>query len=506
MSYGHTSYNGYPQIKTQAFDKIANEGIYFNRAYTSSPSCSPSRASVLTGRNAFELEEGAVLFSYLPKKFIVYPEILSQNGYLTGFTGKGWGPGDIAASERTINPAGKEYNTIKTKVTFPFGEVSDISKIDYFRNFKKFLGERSNEQPFCFWFGATEPHRDYQKDVGVLAGKDPSQVIVPGFFPDNEVVKKDILDYLFEIEWYDAQLLKMMSHLDSIGELDNTIVVMTSDNGMPFPRAKSNLYEYGIHLPLAIRWGKNEPRIIDDFISFADFAPTFLEAAKIPIPETMSGKSFYDILKSKKSGQINPDRNNVLVYKERHAWSQLNGKCIPTRGYRKDNWLAIWNIAVDMWPAGDPDPEISFIMWPFSDADEGPTKNDVMRFKHIDGEVEYFDLAYGKRPEFELYDVVKDPFQLNNLAADKQYTPTLTALIAEMKAKLLLHNDPRMTGKGIEHFQNAPYFGRKAIETGWSAPINWNPMTQEQRNALIIKRHAEIEENKLKIKKIYGEE
>ena len=202
-----------------------------------------------------------------------------------------------------------------------------------------------------YWFASYEPHRVYQEGVGKLVGKNPSKVLIPGFFPDTEEIRSDILDYLVEIEWYDMHLLKMMTYLDSIGELENTIVVMTSDNGMPFPRAKANLYEYGAHMPLAIRWGNKLTRVVNYFISFVDFAPTFLEAAKVAIPETMSGKSFYDILKQK-------NKENV---------------------------------------------------------------------------VGYFNMAFGKRPEFELYDIQKDPYQLSNLATNSQYTEILNSLIDEMK-------------------------------------------------------------------------
>ena len=433
MSFGHTSFDGYPEVNTPAFDKIANEGIYFQNAYCSAPSCSPSRAAILTGKNGYELEEGGVLWSYLPGKFLVYQDLLDQNGYLTGYTGKGWGPGDLEIANRYKNPAGKAYNDLKATPVMSCGKVSGISSIDYFSNFKQFLAQREDGQPFSFWFASYEPHRVYQEGVGKLVGKDPSKVLVPGFFPDTEEIRSDILDYLVEIEWYDMHLLKMMTYLDSIGELENTIVVMTSDNGMPFPRAKSNLYEYGAHMPLAIRWGNKLSRVVDDFISFVDFAPTFLEAAKVAIPETMSGKSFYDILLSKKSGQIDPERNTAIIYKERHAWVQPEGECTPVRAYRKDNWLVIWNLAPDMWPAGHPDPEINFNLWPFGDVDDGPSKTEVMKQKNKENVVDYFNMAFGKRPEFELYDIQKDPYQLSNLATNSQYTEILNSLIDEMK-------------------------------------------------------------------------
>ncbi len=506
MSYGHTSYDGYPEVKTPAFDKIANEGMVFTHAYVSTSSCSPSRASILTGRNGYELEEGAVLWSYLPEKFQVYPDILQQYGYHIGYTGKGWGPGNLDIANRKVNPAGTSYNEIKTNPVLSFGEVSNISRIDYFSNFKQFLNGRTKDQPFHFWFSAFEPHRDYQEGIGKLAGKDPSKIKVPDFFPDTGEVRNDILDYLAEIEWYDKHLLKMMSYLDSIGELDNTIVIMTSDNGMPFPRAKANLYEYGTHMPLAIRWGNMVPRIIKDFISFTDFAPTFLEAANIPVPESMSGKSFYNILKSKKSGQVDPERNNVVLYKERHAWVQPNGQCTPVRGYRKDNWLVIWNILPDMWPAGHPDPKVNFNLWPFGDVDNGPTKTEIMKQKNKKGNrIDYYDLSFGKRPEYELYDVERDPFQMNNIANDNRYAKLLTALVDEMKNKLRETNDPRLTGTGTESFEQAPYFGVLAVETGWMSPNRWELLNNQEKEEHLKKMQSELAINRKRLKELYEE-
>jgi uncharacterized sulfatase len=479
--------------------------MVFSHAYCSCPSCTPSRGSVLTGRNGYELEEGAVLWAYLPEKFEVYPEIFGKNGYLTGFTGKGWGPGDLIVPKRSENPAGKEYNKLKNKVQFPFGEVTGISKYDYFNNFKQFLSDRKANQPFCFWYGALEPHRPYDDGTGLLSGKDPSKIKVPDFWPDTKGVRGEILDYLLEIEWYDAHLLKMMNHLDSIGELDNTIVVMTSDNGIPFPRAKARLYEYGIHLPLAIRWGKASTRVIDDFVSFTDFAPTFLEAANIPVPKTMTGKSFYDLLKSKKSGRIDPKRNSIIAYKERHGWVQPNGQCNPSRVYRKDNWSLIWNIFPDMWPAGHPDPIYNAGMWPYAEAGFGPVFRDILMQKNKKGPVDYFNLCFGKVPEYELYNLDTDPYQLKNLAEDANYSKVMVKLTKEMKAKLAETNDPRVTGKGIEHFTNAPCIYSHAIESGFIEPAVWDKMSYEEQQKLLKVKLKEIETVKANLKKYYGE-
>lgn len=179
-----------------------------------------------------------------------------------------------------------------------------IGLTNYYENFRSFMQQRKDGQPFYFWYGATEPHRVYEKGSWKRNGKSLDQVDVPGFLPDSEEVRGDMLDYAVEIEWADSHLSKMLEYLDSIGELNNTIVIVTADNGMPFPRAKANCFEYGVHVPFAVSYPKGFPgkRRVDDPISFVDIAPTILEMAGVK-PDGMlpiSGRSFMNILKSKK--------------------------------------------------------------------------------------------------------------------------------------------------------------------------------------------------------------
>jgi len=116
------------------------------------------------------------------------------------------------------------------------------------------LAKRRPGQPFAFWFGSNDPHRPYEAGSGAKAGLRADRVAVPGFFPDTPEVRSDVLDYLLEVQRFDSQVAALIEALEKAGELDNTIVVVTSDNGMPFPRAKANLYDWGVRMPLAIRW------------------------------------------------------------------------------------------------------------------------------------------------------------------------------------------------------------------------------------------------------------
>ena len=216
-----------------------------------------------------------------------------------GHTGKGWGPGTLAEGI-TRNPAGPEWNERKSPT--PRG----ISDRDYAANFADFLEARSPGQPFFFWYGAHEPHRSYARGLGARPGKSLQDVEVPGFLPDTLEVRSDLLDYFAEIEWFDAQLARILATLEEAGELANTLVIVTSDNGMPFPRAKSNLYDYGTRVPLAVAWRDRIPggRLVTDFVTLAELAPTILEAAGIRAPTTMLERSLLSVLTSHAEGRV----------------------------------------------------------------------------------------------------------------------------------------------------------------------------------------------------------
>ena len=147
----------------------------------------------------------------------------------------------------------------------------------------------------------SEPHRAYERGAGKRTGKDEANVIVPGIFPDNFIVRNDILDYFVEVEYFDKMVVRAIDSLEKLGQLDNTIVVVTSDHGMPFPRAKASLYDAGTHVPLAIRWPKGirKPgRVSKALVNLSDLGPTFLQAAGISVPKMMTGKGLADIFKN----------------------------------------------------------------------------------------------------------------------------------------------------------------------------------------------------------------
>lgn len=468
---GHFGAYGHGWVQTPNFDSVAHRGILFDNAFTCNSKSAPSRACMITGRNSWQLEEAANHWCEFPLKFMSFPEALKRNGYQTGYTGKGWGPGiakNEDGSERRLT--GKPYN--KRKCTPP---TADISPIDYSANFDDFIADRNPAKPFCFWYGAREPHRGYEFASSLKAGKQPTDIdSVPSYWPDNQTVRTDMLDYALEIEYFDYHLGKILSRLDSIGELENTLVIVTSDHGMPFPRVKGQDYYDSNHIPLAVMWGaglKNPGRRSDAMLSVIDFAPTIAEITGIDLEEggmqPITGASFADIIYDKPNPGA--DRSYVLMGKERHDVGRPNDEGYPIRAILRDNYLFIRNYEPGRWPACDPETG-------YMNIDGSPTKTEILKL-HREGDDRYWNLSMGKRGERELYNIAEDPLCLNNLADKKRYKKVMKNLEKEMETRLKSQQDPRMEGKG-EIFDRYPnmskshqYWNRS--RGGEKLPTNW---------------------------------
>ena len=429
----HSSSYGDAVVKTPTFDSIAANGALFSNAYISSPSCTPSRNAILTGQHFFRLKSGGNLWSVYPEGFPTYVQALKADGYFVGSYRKAFGPGDDGGRE----VAGKKFSSL-----------SD------------FLRQRPDDQPFCFWFGASDPHRTYIWESGARSGMKVEDVEVPAFYPNSEIIRKDILDYYWEVQRFDRQVGEALALLEEKGEIDNTIVVMTGDHGFPFPRGKSNLYDYGARVPLAIKWHKAIPkdRVITDFVSTTDLAPTFLEAAGVDILPGTTGRSLLPILKSYAQGRVSSDREFVLTGKERHTLAQLDHPGgTPMRAIRTDNFLYIHNFKPDRWPAGHPDG--SYHGKIYMDVDASPTKDVLIECKDDPDMGIYWQLSFGKRPADELYDLRLDPVQLHNVADRTEYVDTLERLKGKLFSELERYEDPRIIG-GANAFDSYKYTGR----------------------------------------------
>lgn len=444
--YGHAGAYGSRFVKTPAFDRVAREGVLFTRAFTPNAKCAPSRAVILTGRNSWQLEEAANHIPYFPAKFKTWAEALRDNGYFTGLTAKGWAPGVAQdAQGKAREMAGKPFN--QRKLTPP---TTGIDRNDYAANFEDFLNAAPQNAPWSFWYGALEPHRAYEYGSGVAkGGKQLSDIErVPGYWPDNETVRNDLLDYALEVEHFDQHLARMLATLEKRGLLKNTLVIVTSDHGPPFPRAKGQAYDASNHVPLAVMWqgGIKAPgRTVNDYVSFADLAPTIIELAGLQWSKTgmqpAIGRSLRELLFATKAGQVNPARDHVLVGKERHDVGRPHDVGYPLRGIHKNDWLYLRNYAPDRWPAGNP--ETGYL-----NCDGGATKTVILQARRAGTEKRHWQLAFGKRPPEELYDLRRDPDCLNNLAGNPTFSAQQARLKAQMERELKAQGDPRMFGQG----------------------------------------------------------
>ncbi len=429
QSWLHTSMAGDPVVRTPNFDRIAKQGAYCRNAFCCAPSCSPSRAAVLSGQEPFRLGDAVNLRGPIPADVPLYPDLLAQAGYQVGMTGKGWGPGEFNNNGRTVNPAGADFG-------------AELKRTDMVQGFDRFLNQCNADQPFCFWLGSYDPHRTYDPGCGRAAGLDPQRVNVPPFLPDVPQVREDIINYMAEIQRFDDDLGQALAMLEAYGQLDDTLIVVTSDNGMPFPRAKANLYEYGTHMPLAIRWpGHIAPgRTMDDLVSFADFAPTFLDAAGVAIPSTMSGRSLLSTLTSDRP-DLAPHRESLITTFERHVTEARAGEVgYPMRALRTADHLYIRNFHPERWPAGDP-PQYSDV--DINNKRGSLSKDYMLDHSDVPQVAPLFKLAFDKRPPEELYDVNQDPANMHNLAADPQYAALLQMMRAKMQQQLTALQDAR---------------------------------------------------------------
>lgn len=452
QSWMHASAYGCSWVQTPGFDRVAREGLLFKNAYTPNAKCAPSRACILTARNTWQLEAACNHWCHFPSQFKTYPEALNDQGYHVGWTGKGWAPGIAKdADGKSRQMTGKRYATEKSKPP-----TKSISSNDYAANFETFLAD-ADAKPWCFWFGATEPHRGYEYGTGVSVGGKSIDDIdeVPPFWPDNPVTRNDMLDYALEIEHFDSHLSRMLQQLESTGQLDNTLIIVTADNGMPFPRVKGQSYEMSSHLPLAIMWkqGIQQPgRRIEDLVSFIDFAPTIMQAAGIAWDDTgmkeSPGRSLLPIFAAAESKR--PHRECVVFGKERHDIGRPEDQGYPMRGIVAGDFLYVHNYETNRWPSGNP--ETGYL-----NCDGSPTKTELLNGRRYGTDLAgRWQMAFGKRPAEELYRISSDRYCMNNLAAIPAFETVRQQLAAKLLQRLQDEKDPRIDDPS-NYFESMPY-------------------------------------------------
>ncbi|MEM6469073.1 MAG: sulfatase [Planctomycetota bacterium] len=474
-------------VSTPNFDSIARRGVLFTRAFVSAPSCTPCRSSLLSGKHFWQCERASILQGAVwDFSNDAYPLLLEEAGYRIGHTYKVWSPGQPAdaphGGKRTsFNSAGRRFNGFSQNVLRPGNRSATKEQLlnEVRGNIRSFLdadddGNLDGEQPFCYWLGPTNCHRKWIKGSGKkLWNIDPDDLKgkLPPYLPDVPSIREDFADYLGEVKAFDASLAVMEKELKRLGQWENTLLVISGDHGIPgFPRGKCNLYDLGVAVPLAVHWPagiKTADRVIDDFVSLPDLAPTFLEAAKVAIPESMSARSLMPQLRSDQSGHIDKIRDAVFTGRERHVAQARSGNLpYPQRAIRTERFLYIINFEPERFPMGDgpgygkPDGEMPTLekltqntFTAFADLDASPTKAWIAL--HGDVEPEAFRIAFGRRPREELYDIQADPHCMTNLAAKASFETVRADLEQRLLGELRRTGDPRMEADVI--FEAAPY-------------------------------------------------
>ncbi len=365
---------GNPEIHTPNLDKMAQEGILFKRAYVPTPQCSPTRAAILTGLSP-HTSGASRLHVDANSSFPSLIELLKSAGYFTG-------------AYRKVH-----QNHIQSQFDFYGGPKVKLSA---------FFDELPKDKPFYLWFGSRDPHRPYNLEEYDYKHA-PNKVIVPDFLPDTDSVRQDIANYYNEITRFDRESGEILKLLNDHGLTENTIVIMTSDNGMPFPRAKSTLYEPGILVPLIIKWpGKIAAgAITETLVNLMDLTPTWLELAGVKVPTEMEGHSLLPVLHDK---EITEKRDYIFIERNWHDnWD-------PMRGVVSKRYKLIQNYRPEAGTTHTLDRLFS------------PTWNEFERLQS-EGELNnklsyYFDKT---KPVLEFYDLQNDPGEWNNLAEDSKY-------------------------------------------------------------------------------------
>jgi len=378
---------GNSAVRTPNLDRMAGAGARFDNCFAMSPQCSPTRSSILTGC-APHTTLTSRLHTPMPPWQPTFLEPLKERGYFTG-------------AFRKVHQ----------------GPLFD-KRWDFYGGpkaaFEEFFDARPADRPFFLHVGFTDPHRPYA--AGAFSPPhDPGRVLVPSFLPDSPEVRADIAYYYDEIARMDSECGRLLQILAGRKLAENTLIFFTGDNGMPFPRAKGTCYDSGLKVPLLAWWpGKIRPgRVVAGLVSHADFAPTFLEAAGIPKPERMQGRSFAGALLERPfepRGEVFAERNwhdnfdlQRAIRTDRH---KLIFNAVPHQPYRP-----IWDLA--MSPSWQSYVELG--------------KQEKLAPAHR-------RLLEPARPMLELYDLAADPGEFHNLISSPQHTGVREDLLRRLSA------------------------------------------------------------------------
>ncbi len=408
MNWDDCGVYGHPAIHTPNIDQLASEGLRFEHAYLTTNSCSPSRSSILMGK--YPHNTGAEQLHWpVPAGSETFAGELKDSGYYTAAAGK-WHLGDAvrdhfnriyeASTAGFVLPSGEDGQPAKMVAAQPSG----------CEDWEKAIDERPSDKPFFLWLAALDPHREYTQG-SLEPPHSVEDVIVPPHLPDTPEVREDLRLYYDEIGRLDTYVGKVMAKLDAHDIAKNTLILFISDNGRPFPRDKTTLYDGGIRTPWIVRWPARVKAggTTEALVSSIDIGATFLELAGVDAgTRGDEGKSFASVL-------TNPGQSHrEFAFAEDH-WHDYedHGRCVVTTHFK-----LIRNDYADLPPT------------PSADAGRGLSWQAMLKLNEQGKLPPHQQTCFlAPRPKWELYDLERDPGELSNRIDDPAYAATKKRLI-----------------------------------------------------------------------------
>ena len=498
-------------VETPNIDSVARRGVTFTRAFVGSPSCTPCRSSLMSGRHFWQTGRASILINARWDGTIpTWPERLRQSGYHIGLTHKAWSPGEpkdamYGGDRSQYRPAGGMDNHFGQDAMRMIrrgravDEVRATFRDRVRRNFTAFLDDRNDDsRPFHYFYGPMNVHRKYEPGSGrALWNLDPDDLRgrMPPYLPDVVTVREDLTDYVGEVMAFDTAVGVIVDEIRSRGLTDQTVVIISGDHGPPgFPHGKCNLYDFGTSVALIVagpdvRTGE----WADDPVCLPQLCPTILEMTGADPIEGLPNRSLVDVLTvggqtessdtpvdgtdvPKNGSDVEPDNGQdvdprtapaVFFGRERHVGNaRADYRPYPQRAIRTSDHLFIINFRSDRWPLGDPyrlngdnpptfDEVARDTRVTVPDEDAGPTKAAIITGRDAPEMRPFFQHAYGKRPGEELYDLRRDPHQMRNVVAADGYADTADVLRRRLMDELRRTDDPRLVDGG-QFFETPP--------------------------------------------------
>lgn len=441
MAWEDSSPYGNKVVRTPNIERLAQQGMRFDCAILTCSSCSPSRASIMTGRYPHNTDAEQLHWP-LPRAQVTFVEKLKAAGYWTAAAGK-W---HLGPQVKDRFDAVAEAGTAGFQLSDRAAKMIDERDESGCANWVPALKSRPKDKPFFLWLAALDPHRDYKPNAIANPHK-PGDVIVPPYLPDNPEVRRDLALYYDEIARLDEHAGKVLAELDSENVASNTLVIFMADNGRPFPRCKTTVYDSGIKMPFIIRW----PARVEagtscaSLISSIDIAPTLLDLANAQAPPSIQGRSFAKLL-TEPSAKI---REHAFA---EHNWHDYDAH---KRAVRTERFKYIRNFDANL-PNTPP-----------ADAVRSPTFQAMRKLRNAAKlPADQMSCFLKPRPEEELYDLDNDPHELRNIANDAKHSAILKALREELAKWQRETEDP------VPGLRNADEFDR---ETGEPLPNRKRP-------------------------------